>query len=134
MMLAAASNEALNIGYWVLAAGVVIPAASAVLAVFLTRREFEAHKAETDRRLSAVEEGHKGAFSKIGGVERGARAELDGKEQTLREELGALHSEMVEMERRLNANSEQRAADTHGRINEILAAVARLDGQVHPAR
>lgn len=136
MLLAQTATQAIagNVGYWMLAGSVVIPTCSAVLAVFLTRREFESHKAETERRLAAVEVSHSQVHSKIGGVERGARAELGDREKTLREELAAVRVDMAEMERRLNANSEQRAADHHGRINEVLAAVCRLDGQMHPAR
>lgn len=84
-----------------------------------------------------------GAFAAAGGLSTiinlaalfATRREVEALEKRLnetRDELGHVRGELAEMERRLNANSETRAKDTHDRINEVLTAVSRLDGQVHP--
>ena len=73
---------------------------------FVHKQEFDLF-AETNRRE------HENLFSKIGGVERGARVHLDGK-------LDAMQR-----------SSEEGRDKLHDRINEVLAAVSELRGTVN---
>jgi chromosome segregation ATPase len=60
------------------------------------------------------------------------RREVEGLERRLQEtrlELSESRREVMEMERRLNMASEQRAKDTHDRINEVLREVSALGGR-----
>lgn len=81
---------------------------SAILAMFFTRREHEAHKEEVDRRVSAVE----------------ATVESLGKQIT---ECGqAIH----DSERRLAAAGEHRAEALHNRFNDVLAGLSKVQGRL----
>ncbi|MBN9691321.1 MAG: hypothetical protein J0M24_13880 [Verrucomicrobia bacterium] len=76
-------------------------------ALFATRREVES----LEKRLGET------------------RAELAATRKELTAELAQARHEMGEMERRLNSNSEERAVQTHDRINDVLSAVSNLAGR-----
>lgn len=84
-------------------------------------------KSEFEKHVEANERAHKDLFSKIGGVERGTRHEIDGKFETLRKEL---HDGL----QRVEAKGEDRAEKIHGRINDVLEAVSELRGKVEEKR
>jgi hypothetical protein len=100
-MLADASNAA--IGSWVNAGAAVVGLGAAVLAIFVTRREVDSHKADTERRLSAHEEIHKGIFSKVGGVERGTQTKVDQLRSEFSSEIGDLHEKVNRVDKSVTA-------------------------------
>jgi DNA anti-recombination protein RmuC len=81
-----------------------------------------------------------GALAASGGVSTiialaalfATRREVEALEKRLAEtvnDMKQLRDDLQEMERRLNAASEQRALENHKRTNEILEAVSRLGGR-----
>ena len=80
-------------------------------AEFVPRKDFEHLRDENKRE-------HEMLFAKIGGVSRGAEANL----QTMRQEIHG-------MELRLNTANEERSSKLHDRINEVLEAVSELRGR-----
>jgi uncharacterized protein (DUF2342 family) len=72
---------------------------------FATKHDFDLH-------VAANETAHNNLFSKIGGVERGARQHMDQKLDAMQQAAEAGREKL------------------HDRINEVLAAVSRLDGTV----
>lgn len=71
------------------------------------------HKQTFDDFATKNEREHENLFSKIGGVERGARIHLDGK--------------LDAMQKSANDGQEK----LHDRINDVLAAVSELRGTVN---
>lgn len=59
---------------------------------------------------------------------------LGGHDLDIRSLQQKLETELPEMERRLNEKGEERASDTHTRINSILEAVGELRGEVRANR
>jgi hypothetical protein len=120
-MLAEASN--LATGTWVNAGAAVIGILTAILAVFVTRREVDSHKAETDRRLSVHEEVHKNIFSKVGGVERGAQAKVD----QLRSEVSGQISDLHEKVNRVDKNVTAIEVETRLQTRTMTAIAHKLN-------
>lgn len=100
-MLAEASNA--GIGSWVNGAAAVGGLAATVLAIFVTRRELDSLKAETERRLNTHEEVHKGIFSKVGGVERGTQTKVDQLRSEFSSEIGDLHEKVNRVDKSVTA-------------------------------
>lgn len=121
MILAAATDmTAAGLGYWMIAAGLVIPAASAVLAVFITRREVESMKAESDRRHAAHETTQKEIFSRLGGQERGLRAEAKADVTELRNKVDKIAEDVSSVATAAEMHTQQLAA-LNSDIKQLLA-------------
>lgn len=80
---------------------------------FVERAEFESAIEQTRRERDQI-------HAKIGGVERG-----------LAEKLESLRNEVHQMELRILKAGEDRATSTHDRINDVLAAVSELRGEMN---
>lgn len=77
------------------------------------------HKAEFNRLAEQNEQTHRDIFSKLGGIERGATGNL-----------GKLREEIHAMELRINQSGEDRSEKIHERINEVLAEVSEIRGEL----
>lgn len=53
--MGATENNVFHVGLWILAASVVVPLMSVILATFITRREFEKLDQENNRRMASNE-------------------------------------------------------------------------------
>lgn len=98
-----------SIGLAVVVGGILISSVSAVLTMFLTRREHVEHKKEVDRRLTAIES----QFTSL-------QAKID--------ETG---DEIAEAERRISAAGEHRAEALHVRFNDVLKNLSELRGEMN---
>jgi hypothetical protein len=74
------------------------------------------HKEEFNKHVEEDNQTHRDLFSKIGGVERGAREHLDNK-------LDAMQQ-----------SEESGREKLHGRINEILKEVGKISGELSALR
>ena len=74
--------------------------------------EFYATKEQLKDHVSADFQEHSNLWAKIGGLERGLRGDLQ------------------ETERRIVASAEAGRENLHGRINEVLAAVSEVKGEI----
>ena len=83
-----------------------------------------ATKMECEQRHRAATEDLRNVWSKIGGVERGLKADMDAK-------VGSLARELVEMERRINNADEERTLKLHDRLNEILGDMREMRGEMN---
>jgi hypothetical protein len=79
---------------------------------FVTRSDFKEHVAATTKQ-------HENLFSKLGGVERGAKAALDAE----RVRVDARFNEL------LRATNEHREHVQH-QLNQLLTATARIEGKL----
>lgn len=77
------------------------------------------HKGEFDRMTEQNEQTHRDIFAKLGGIERGATGNLD-----------KLKGEIHAMELRINESGETRSEKIHTRINEVLAEVSEIRGEL----
>lgn len=117
-MLADAS--ALGIGAWVIGAAAVLSLLSQIIGTFVFRRDLESTERLMVARADAAE-------ARIKVLE-----DRDDKVRDLISELeGSMRQEIAEMERRLNEGSEQRAKETHDRINLVLSSLSELRGHVN---
>lgn len=106
---AQASTSPAFLGLLVVGLVALVGLGSAILAMFFTRREHEAHKEEVNRRVTAVEQTVAGLDKKI--TDCG----------------NAVH----DSELRLAAAGEHRAEALHIRFNEVLEGLAELRGRVN---
>ena len=110
---AASSNPpAAAIGMFVVAGSFLVSAVSGVFALFITRREQEAHKAEVNRRLDVVEQEFR----------------------TIRSDIQFARDEIHESERRLAESGEHRAEAIHKRFNDVIGGISELRGQVNASK
>jgi len=100
-----------SIGMAVVVGSLLLSALSAVLTMFLTRREHVAHKEEVDRRLGIIETQFK----------------------TLQEENAVIREEIHKAERRLADAGEHRAEAIHTRFNTVLERLSEVRGEMNAA-
>jgi hypothetical protein len=113
MILADASASTATV--WIaglLAASGGIGSLVSIISLFTTRRELELVKGELGNQMTAL-------GTRLGKLE---------------EDFKGLHADIRQMERRLTDASEQRAVDTHERVNQVLEAVAELRGRFNESR
>ena len=84
-------------------------------------------KTDFDRLVESNVREHENLFSKIGGVERGANARQDSATREWRE---FVETKLTAIQADTNHGQEA----LHNRINEILAAVSELKGEIRSKR
>jgi len=80
-----------------------------------------ATKVDLQQAVLKNDQEHNNVWSKIGGMERGLKEEIDLK-------VTGVSRELVEMERRLNKSDEERTSRVHDRLDNIFAEVAEMRG------
>src|SRR5579863_2748266 len=91
-------------------------------------------KKDFDRFVEANDDAHERIFAKIGGVERGANDRLDKRMAEVASELKAIHGKMEQDKMAVIEAGNERGMGIHGRINDLLAAVSELRGQIQQRR
>lgn len=132
MMLAQGTPSAQGLMDFVLIIGLLASIAGNIAMVVSARKTqkrevsfgfIPAAKDEFDKHVEDNRREHESLFSKIGGVERGHLARMDA---VSREWRTLVDSKMTDL---MKSNDEGRE-NLHRRINEVLAAVSELKGEV----
>jgi len=133
MIIAAAEPEAgAFLQFWVIIAFLAGIAANIVTVLMVARRQkrevsftFEpASKVEFERHIENNRQEHAQMFAKIGGIERGANEKIERLNEILMERLDAKFTEAARQDR-------ESREKIHDRINQVLAAVSRLEGRLN---
>lgn len=101
---------------------------------YVSKQECARTMADLNARLTQLDQWRVTDAKDGANSRRSIYDELKTVERKSAESVTALQREMGEMERRLNRADEERTLAVHARLNEILAEVSELRGEMHHPR
>lgn len=117
--MGATENSINHVGLWILAASVLVPLMSVVLATFITRREFDKLDQENGRRISANE----ALLSEVGKRIEVLRVESS---DALKESMSVGRDERDTISEKLS----RYVAELHTKINAVDKSVTGLEVEI----